>query len=40
MSQSVKCAVCGRVIEDKETRLVDKAKGVTIHVHTACKQNG
>jgi len=37
MSQSVTCAVCGKPIDPKESRFVDKAKGTTIHVHTGCK---
>jgi hypothetical protein len=40
MSQPITCAVCGKVIDANASRFVDKANGVTIHVHTACKQNG
>jgi len=40
MSQPVNCAVCGKVIEARESRFVDTANGVTIHVHPACKPQG
>jgi hypothetical protein len=39
MGASVKCAVCGKRIEPNESRFVDVAGGIKIHVHVACKDN-
>jgi len=37
MGDSVKCAVCGKPIEPRESRLVDVAKDTKVHVHVECK---